>query len=131
MAVERDVRTTAVTPDVGAKQVLSNVGVGRRTYSRIPTVLEMPNLVQIQLESFQWFVKEGLKELLEEISPITDHHRKMELYISDPRFDEPWQRMPKGETRSRISAASLPTSRVRTRRLAMPTWPIFSSPACS
>jgi len=66
MAVDRDVRTTAVTPDVSTKQVLSNVGVGRRTYSRIPTVLEMPNLVQIQLESFQWFVEEGLKELLEE-----------------------------------------------------------------
>jgi hypothetical protein len=34
-------------------------------------------------------------------------------------------------TRSRISSASLATSSVRTRRFAMPTWPIFSSPACS
>jgi DNA-directed RNA polymerase subunit beta len=101
MAVDRDVRTTAVTPDVSAKQVLSNVGVGRRTYSRIPTVLEMPNLVQIQLESFQWFVEEGLKELLEEISPITDHHRKMELFISEPRFDPAWTRMPKGDEQER------------------------------
>jgi DNA-directed RNA polymerase subunit beta len=101
MAVDREVRTTAVTPDVVTKQVLSNVGVNRRTYSRIPTVLEMPNLVQIQLESFQWFKEEGLRELLEEISPITDHHRKMELFISDPRFDEPWTRMPKGEEQER------------------------------
>jgi DNA-directed RNA polymerase subunit beta len=61
----------------------------------------MPNLVQIQLESFQWFKEEGLRELLEEISPITDHHRKMELFISDPRFDEPWTRMPKGEEQER------------------------------
>jgi DNA-directed RNA polymerase subunit beta len=101
MAVDRDVRTTAVTPDVATMQVQSNVGVNRRSYSRIPLVLEFPNLVQIQLESFRWFVEEGLRELLEEISPITDHHRKMELFISEPRFDPVWTRMPKGEEQER------------------------------
>src|SRR5680860_1589176 len=81
----------------GDRQVQSNVGVDRRTYSRIPTALEMPNLVQVQLESFKWFVAEGLRELLDEISPITDHHKKMELSIFDPRFDEPWTRMVPGD----------------------------------
>src|SRR5215210_1798351 len=84
-----------------SRQVTSNMGVDRKTYSRIPTVLEMPNLVQVQIESFSWFVREGLRELLDEISPITDHHKKMELSIFDPRFDEPWQRMPKGEEQER------------------------------
>jgi DNA-directed RNA polymerase subunit beta len=83
------------------RQVSSNIGVGRRTYSRIPTALEMPNLVQIQLESFDWFRREGLRELLEEISPITDHHKKMELSIFEPRFDPPWHRMPDGEEKER------------------------------
>ena len=83
------------------RQVSSNIGVGRRTYSRIPTVLEMPNLVQIQLESFNWFRREGLRELLDEISPITDHHKKMELSIFEPRFDPPWHRMPDGEEKER------------------------------
>jgi DNA-directed RNA polymerase subunit beta len=101
MAVDRDVRATAVTPDVATMQVASNVGVDRKSYSRIPLVLEIPNLVQIQLESFQWFIEEGLRELLEEISPISDHHRKMELYISEPRFDPVWTRMPKGEEQER------------------------------
>lgn len=101
MAVDREVRTKDVATKKTGSQVLSNVGVGRRSYARIPTVLEMPNLVQVQLESFQWFKQEGLKELLEEISPITDHHRKMELYISDPRFDAPWTRMPKGAEQER------------------------------
>ncbi len=86
---------------VGTRQVTSNEGIGRRTFSRIPTVLEMPNLVQIQIESFNWFMREGLRELLEEISPITDHHKKMELSISEPRFDPPWMRMPKGEEQER------------------------------
>ena len=83
------------------RQVVSNIGVGRRTFSRIPTALEMPNLVQIQLESFNWFVNEGLRELLDEISPISDHHKKMELSIFEPRFDPPWTRMPKGEEQDR------------------------------
>ena len=86
------------------RQVLSNMGIDRRTYSRIPTVLEMPNLVQVQIESFKWFVEEGLRELLEEISPITDHHKKMELHIYDPRFDPPWTRMPKGEEQERAKS---------------------------
>jgi DNA-directed RNA polymerase subunit beta len=88
-------------PVVGTRQVLSNQGISRRTFSRIPTVLEMPNLIQIQQESFNWFVREGLKELLEEISPITDHHKKMELTFLDHRFDPPWMRMAKGEERDR------------------------------
>src|SRR5215211_3980196 len=101
MAVTNSIETV-VTPVVsGDRQVVSNVGIGRKTFSRIPTVLEMPNLVQVQIESFNWFVREGLRELLEEISPITDHHKKMELSIFDPRFDEPWQRMPKGEEQER------------------------------
>ncbi|MDQ3044467.1 MAG: DNA-directed RNA polymerase subunit beta, partial [Chloroflexota bacterium] len=93
-------------PVAQARQVISNEGVDRRTYARIPTVLEMPNLVQVQLESFQWFLREGLRELLDEISPITDHHKKMELSISDPRFDDPWMRMPKGDEQDRAKVDS-------------------------
>jgi DNA-directed RNA polymerase subunit beta len=74
--------------------VLSNTGIDRRSFSRIPTVWEMPDLVQVQIESFEWFKREGLRELLEEISPITDHHKKMELTFGEYRFDEPWKRLP-------------------------------------
>jgi DNA-directed RNA polymerase subunit beta len=83
------------------RDVRSNSGIGRRSFSRIPTVWEMPNLVQVQLESFKWFMEEGLQELLDEISPITDHHKKMELTFLWYRFDEPWTRMPKGEEQER------------------------------
>ena len=57
---------TASTSEM--QTVLSNVGIGRRSFSRIPTVWEMPDLVQVQIESFDWFKREGLRELLEEIS---------------------------------------------------------------
>ena len=76
MALTRNTATSNAPVIATAKQVVSNTGIGRRTYARIPTVLEMPNLVQVQVESFKWFVSDGLRELLEEISPITDHHRR-------------------------------------------------------
>ena len=94
-------RTVDTAAEESQRTVISNKGVNRRTFSRIPTVWEMPNLVQVQIQSFDWFLREGLKELLDEISPITDHHKKMELTLLDYRFDPPWSRMPKGEEQER------------------------------
>jgi len=76
-------------PDAGTRQVLSNLGINRVSFASIPTVLEMPNLVQLQIESFEWFKTEGMRELLEEISPIIDYNGKMELRFLEHRFDEP------------------------------------------
>ena len=65
-------------------------GTRRRSYARIPTVLEAPNLVQIQLDSFRWFTNEGLQELLDEISPIQDYNQKsMDLSFPAFRFEKP------------------------------------------
>ncbi|MDO8672233.1 MAG: DNA-directed RNA polymerase subunit beta [Dehalococcoidia bacterium] len=62
----------------------------RKTYSRTTDVLDMPNLIQIQLNSFRWFQVEGLKELLAEISPISDFTgNKLELRFIDYKFAEP------------------------------------------
>jgi DNA-directed RNA polymerase subunit beta len=62
----------------------------RRSYARIPTVLEAPNLVQIQIDSFRWFINEGLKELFDEISPIQDYNQKsMDLKFPAYDFHEP------------------------------------------
>jgi len=46
--------------------------VSRKSYARLPQILEVPNLIKVQLDSFRWFQEEGLKQLLEEISPIED-----------------------------------------------------------
>src|SRR5947199_184621 len=44
----------------------------RVSFARIPDIRPMPGLIQIQLDSFAWFKKEGLRELFDEISPIED-----------------------------------------------------------
>ena len=52
----------------------------RKSYARIPEVLPIPNLIELQLQSFNWFIENGLRELFDEISPIQDFTgRVMEL----------------------------------------------------
>jgi len=60
----------------------------RRDYARIQTNVEMPNLIEIQTKSFEWFLNEGLKELFEEISPVTSQNEKLELQFGEYRFGE-------------------------------------------
>ena len=63
---------------------------GRRTYARIPEVLGVPNLIQVQVASFEWFKEQGLKELFAEISPIQDFTgRVLELHLGEYYFGPP------------------------------------------
>ena len=62
----------------------------RIRYARIPEVLPIPNLIELQLDSFKWFVDKGLRELFDEISPIKDFTGKvMELQFLDYEFGPP------------------------------------------
>ena len=61
----------------------------RRSYSRINEVLELPNLIEIQTDSYKWFLEEGMKEMFHDISPIEDHQGKLALELIDYTFKEP------------------------------------------
>jgi len=66
---------------------------GRRFFTKLHEAIPLPNLIEIQRTSYDWFLRDGLKELLEEISPIEDYGRQLGLYFTkhyfdDPRFDE-------------------------------------------
>ena len=61
-----------------------NTGKGiRMSYSRQKDVLEMPNLIEVQKNSYQWFLDEGLKEVFEDISPIADYSGQLSLEFVD------------------------------------------------
>jgi DNA-directed RNA polymerase subunit beta len=63
---------------------------GRRLFTHGKDVLEMPDLIEMQKDSYNWFAKEGLAELFDEISPITDFiGRDLELYFEEYYLDEP------------------------------------------
>ena len=61
----------------------------RRSYSKISEVLELPNLIEIQTDSYKWFLDEGLREMFEDIMPITDFSDKLSLEFVDYEMKEP------------------------------------------
>ncbi|MGI6588202.1 MAG: DNA-directed RNA polymerase subunit beta [Peptococcia bacterium] len=68
------------------------VQVGRTTresFAQIKEVLKMPNLIEIQQNSYRWFLKEGIREMFEDISPIQDFTGNLVLEIIDYRLEEP------------------------------------------
>ena len=61
----------------------------RRSYARIAEVLEMPNLIEVQRQSYQHFVDVGLKEIFQDVSPITDFTGNLVLEFVGYSFGEP------------------------------------------
>ncbi len=62
----------------------------RKYFTRLREAIPLPNLIQVQLDSYQWFLENGIRELFDEISPIKDFiGRDLELYLLDYYFDEP------------------------------------------
>ncbi len=61
----------------------------RRNYSRISGSLELPNLVEIQTNSYKWFKEEGIKEVFHDIYPITNFNETLSLEFVDCMFDKP------------------------------------------
>lgn len=60
----------------------------RRNYSRVKTNVELPDLIKVQTDSFDWFIKKGLAELFRDISPIQNFTENIELYFEDYELSE-------------------------------------------
>ncbi|TET16880.1 MAG: DNA-directed RNA polymerase subunit beta, partial [Dehalococcoidia bacterium] len=64
--------------------------VPRKSYTKLPQILAVPNLIEVQLESFRWFQEKGLKRLLEEVSPTKDFTgNRLELSFVNYEFRAP------------------------------------------
>ena len=59
----------------------------RMSFSKIEEVLEMPNLIEVQKKSYQWFLDKGLREVLKDVSPITDFSGKLSIEFTDFTID--------------------------------------------
>ena len=68
---------------------MSAVQNSRLSFAKIPKVLDIPDLLIVQKDSFNWFIEEGLKEILDEISPIEDFSRRFSLEFLNHYFEEP------------------------------------------
>lgn len=67
---------------------ITNGNSFRMSYSRQKEVLEMPNLIEVQKDSYQWFLDEGLNEVFDDISPIRDYSEKLSLEFVDFKLCE-------------------------------------------
>ncbi|MCS7006087.1 MAG: DNA-directed RNA polymerase subunit beta [Gaiellaceae bacterium] len=61
----------------------------RRSFSRLKHVLDLPNLIDIQKASFRWFMEEGLRETIDDISPIEDYTGTLAVEFGEYQFGEP------------------------------------------
>lgn len=70
-------------------KIIKNGRTERRDYSKVSGDLELPNLVEIQTDSFEWFKGEGITEVFNEIYPIQNHSKSVTLKFKDYYFEEP------------------------------------------
>ena len=81
---------------------------GRRSYARIPEVLEVPNLIELQLNSYVWLREHGIRELFEEVSPISDFTGgRYELHFKEYEFRKPKYTQDECRERDKTYAAPL------------------------
>jgi len=70
-------------------QIREYGGVKRLSYSRIEEPIKLPNLIEIQLNSYKWFLERGLREVLQEVFPISDFTGNLELDFIDYSLGKP------------------------------------------
>jgi DNA-directed RNA polymerase subunit beta len=79
----------------------------RRSFARIKEVLELPNLIEIQTASYEWFLEEGLREMFRDISPIADFTGNLSLEFIDYTLGEPKYPVDESKERDVTYAAPL------------------------
>ncbi|RSL29731.1 DNA-directed RNA polymerase subunit beta [Salibacterium salarium] len=79
----------------------------RRSYARINEVLDLPNLIEIQTASYQWFLDEGIREMFQDISPIEDFTGNLVLEFIDYSLGEPKYSMDESKERDVTFSAPL------------------------
>ena len=80
----------------------------RMSFSRQKEVLEMPNLIEVQKDSYQWFLNEGLKEVFDDISPIADYNGRLSLEFVDFALCEDEVKYSIGECKERDATYAAP-----------------------
>ena len=61
----------------------------RKSFSKLPQILDVPPLIAIQLDSFNWFKNEGLRETIDDINPIQDYTENYAVEFGEYEFEDP------------------------------------------
>ena len=107
----------------------------RRNYSRVKSNIDLPNLIKVQTESFQWFLDYGLDELFRDISPIENFTGDIELWFDGYEFDEPKYTIPESKVkdmtyskplRVNVKLVNKETGEIKEQKIFMGDFPIMS-----
>ncbi|MBR6555434.1 MAG: DNA-directed RNA polymerase subunit beta, partial [Clostridia bacterium] len=60
----------------------------RKSFARVDEILEMPNLIEVQKKSYQWFLDEGLRSVFQDVGVITDYTGNLELSVLDVTLED-------------------------------------------
>ena len=80
----------------------------RMSYQRRREVLGMPNLIEVQKKSYEWFIEKGLREIFDDISPIEDYSNKLSLEFVDYRLERGEAKYPIEECKERDANYAAP-----------------------
>ena len=80
----------------------------RMSYSKIEEVLDMPNLIEVQKNSYKWFLEEGLREVFRDVSPITDYTGNLILEFPDYKLEDDNPKYSVEECKERDTTYSAP-----------------------
>ena len=117
------------------------VQLGRNTrmsYSRIEEVLDMPNLIEVQKNSYKWFLEEGLREVFRDVSPIQDYTGNLILEFPDYKLEDDNPKYSVEECKERDTTYSAPlkvkvrlinkeTGEVKEQEIFMGDFPLMTS----
>ena len=107
----------------------------RRNYSNMRYDVDLPDLIEIQTKSFKWFIDEGIKELLVDISPIEGHNGELRLYFEEHFLSEPKYSITESKARSanysrqlsaRVKLENVVTGEVRENIVLMCEIPVMT-----
>ena len=108
----------------------------RKSFTKTKDVLPLPNLIEIQLQSFNWFIEEGLTELFAEINPIEDFTGKsLALYLRDfhfepPKYDEKTAKLKNASfevpLKARAELVNKETGEVREQEIFLGDYPVMT-----
>ena len=118
-------------------QTSSMPKVSKRKYYRpLHDVLELPNLIEIQTKSYDWFLKEGIKEVFDEINPIVDFSGKQyelsfgNYYLDEPKFPEKISRGKKinyeAPLKVEVTLKNLETKKSKTQEVFLSDFPVMT-----
>ena len=106
----------------------------RKSFSRLKHVLDLPNLIDIQKASFEWFLNEGLRETIDDISPIEDYTGTLAVEFGDYEFGPPQHRSTVPRERHDLPGAAVDdvrfvnteTGEIREQRVFMGDFPMMT-----